>query len=46
MLANGRRDVGYGTYDIPYTAEVQSHEARVFLIRQLSASPNGRSVSQ
>lgn len=34
-----------GTYDIPFTVEVQSHEARVFRIRQLSTSPNGRSVS-
>lgn len=34
-----------GTYDIPFTAEVQSHEARVFRIRRLSTSPNGRSVS-
>jgi alpha-galactosidase len=34
-----------GTYDIPFTAEVQSHEARVFRIRQLSTSANGRSVS-
>lgn len=34
-----------GSYDIPFTAEVQSHEARVFRIRQLSTSPNGRSVS-
>jgi alpha-galactosidase len=33
-----------GTYEIPFTAEVQSHEARVFRIRQLSTSPNGRSV--
>lgn len=34
-----------GTYDIPFTAEVQSHEARVFRIRQLATSANGRSVS-
>ena len=34
-----------GTYEIPFTAEVQSHEARVFRIRRLSTSPNGRSVS-
>lgn len=34
-----------GTYDIPFTAEVQSHEARVFRIRRLSTSPNGRFVS-
>ena len=34
-----------GAYDIPFTAEVQSHEARVFRIRQLSTSANGRSVS-
>jgi alpha-galactosidase len=33
-----------GTYEIPFTAEVQSHEARVFRIRVLSTSPNGRSV--
>ncbi len=33
-----------GTYEIAFTAEVQSHEARVFRIRQLSTSPNGRSV--
>jgi alpha-galactosidase len=33
-----------GTYETPFTAEVQSHEARVFRIRQLSTSPNGRSV--
>jgi alpha-galactosidase len=38
-----RRDLG--TYDIAFTAEVQSHEARVFRIRQLSTSPTGRSVS-
>lgn len=35
-----------GSYDIPFTAEVQSHEARVFRIRQLSTSANGRSVSE
>lgn len=34
-----------GTYDIPFTTEVQSHEARVFRIRQLATSANGRSVS-
>jgi alpha-galactosidase len=34
-----------GTYEVPFTAEVQSHEARVFRIQQLSTSPNGRSVS-
>jgi len=34
-----------GAYDIPFTTEVQSHEARVFRIRQLSTSVNGRSVS-
>jgi len=30
-----------GPYDIPFTVEVQSHEARVFRIRQLATSPNG-----
>lgn len=34
-----------GNYDIPFTAEVQSHEARVFRVRRLATSPNGRSVS-
>ena len=34
-----------GPYDMPVTVEVQSHEARVFRIRQLSTSVNGRSVS-
>jgi alpha-galactosidase len=34
-----------GTYDIPFTTEVQSHEARVFRVRQLATSANGRSVS-
>lgn len=34
-----------GAYEIPFTAEVQSHEARVFRIRMLATSPNGRSVS-
>jgi alpha-galactosidase len=34
-----------GAYDIPFTVEVQSHEARVFRIRQLATSVNGRSVS-
>jgi alpha-galactosidase len=33
-----------GAYEIPFTAEVQSHEARVFRIRQLSTSANGRSM--
>ena len=32
-----------GTYDMPVTVEVQSHEARVFRIRQLTTSVNGRS---
>ena len=31
-----------GAYDIPFTAEVQSHEARVYRIRQLATSANGR----
>lgn len=31
-----------GAYDIPFTAEVQSHAARVYRIRELSTSPNGR----
>jgi alpha-galactosidase len=34
-----------GAYDMPVTVEVESHEARVFRIRQLSTSANGRSVS-
>jgi alpha-galactosidase len=34
-----------GPYDMPVTVEVQSHEARVFRIRRLSTSANGRSVS-
>lgn len=34
-----------GSYTIPFTAEVQSHEARVFRIRQLTTSPNGRSTA-
>jgi alpha-galactosidase len=38
-----RRDLG--AYDIPITVEVQSHEARVFRIRQLTTSANGRAVS-
>ena len=33
-----------GVYDIPVTVEVQSHEARVFRIRQLATSANGRSA--
>jgi alpha-galactosidase len=33
-----------GSYDIPFTTEVQSHEARVFRIRQLATSVNGRSA--
>jgi alpha-galactosidase len=31
-----------GVYDVPVTVEVQSHEARVFRIRQISTSVNGR----
>ena len=31
-----------GVYDIPVTVEVQSHEARVFLIKQLATSANGK----
>ena len=31
-----------GTYDIPFTAEVQSHEAKVYRVRQLATSANGR----
>jgi len=31
-----------GAYDIPFTAEVQSHEARVYRLRQLATSANGR----
>jgi len=34
-----------GNYDIPFTAEVQSHEAKVYRIRQLATSANGRSTS-
>jgi alpha-galactosidase len=34
-----------GSYDIPFTAEVQSHEAKVYRIRQLATSANGRSTS-
>jgi alpha-galactosidase len=33
-----------GAYDIPFTAEVQSHEAKVYRIRQLATSANGRST--
>ena len=33
-----------GNHDVAFTTEVQSHEARVFLIRQLSTSVNGKSV--
>jgi alpha-galactosidase len=36
-----QRDLG--AYDIPFTAEVQSHEAKVYRIRQLATSANGRS---
>jgi len=31
-----------GSHDTAFTTEVQSHEARVFLIRQLATSVNGR----
>jgi alpha-galactosidase len=31
-----------GTYDIVFTTEVQSHEARVFLIREVTTSANGK----
>jgi alpha-galactosidase len=31
-----------GAYDIPFTAEVQSHEAKVYRIRELTTSANGR----
>jgi alpha-galactosidase len=34
-----------GAYDIPFTAEVQSHEAKVYRIRQLATSANGRSTA-
>jgi alpha-galactosidase len=34
-----------GAYDMPVTVEVQSHEARVFRIRQLATSANGRPLS-
>lgn len=34
-----------GVYNIPFTAEVQSHEAKVYRIRQLATSPNGQSTS-
>jgi hypothetical protein len=34
-----------GSYDIPYIAEVQSHEAKAYRIRQLATSANGRSTS-
>jgi alpha-galactosidase len=33
-----------GSYDIPFTAEVQSHAAKVYRIRQLATSANGRSI--
>jgi alpha-galactosidase len=38
-----QRDLG--AYDIPFTAEVQSHEAKVYRIRQLATSANGRSTA-
>jgi alpha-galactosidase len=34
-----------GIYDIPFTAEVQSHEAKVYLVHSLSTSANGKSPS-
>jgi alpha-galactosidase len=34
-----------GTYDIPFTTEVQSHEAKVYVVHSLSTSVNGKSPS-